>query len=134
MKIATRVHPLLSRACKPTDCAAAKVMLCKVMPRDKTRGNTSALWMKNSPDGLSGVSWLNESRSCCETDGSEALLCILFLYDLQPYMMPNAVVKAANELKDANIIVDVLIDFDVANFKAFVMAAVVVAFESVASW
>lgn len=49
--------------------------------------------------------------------------------------MPTAVIKAAKALNDANIIVDVLIDFDVANLRAFEMAAVAaVMFDWVAAW
>lgn len=49
-------------------------------------------------------------------------------------MMPTAVAKAASELKEANIIVEVLTDLDWANLRAFVMAMVVVAFGVVANW
>lgn len=50
--------------------------------------------------------------------------------------MPIAVAKAANALKHASMMVDVLIDLDVANLRAFEMAAVAAAvvFDSVASW
>lgn len=51
--------------------------------------------------------------------------------------MPKAVAKAAIELNEANIMVDVLTDLDVANLRALVMASVasVVAFEEViARW
>lgn len=49
--------------------------------------------------------------------------------------MPTAVMKAARALKEAKIIVEVLIDFDVANLSAFEMAAVAaVMFDSVAAW
>lgn len=94
------------------------------------------MWMKNSPDGLLFVSCEETPDSKCLTNGSVALRCILFLYCQHPYMMPAAVVKAASELKDANIIVEVLTDLDWANFSAFVKAAVAVAvaFGSVASW
>lgn len=36
--------------------------------------------MKNSPDGLSNVSFENGWLAYRRTDGSDALLCILFLY------------------------------------------------------
>jgi hypothetical protein len=52
-------------------------------------------------------------------------------------MMPKAVAKAAMELNEANIMVDVLTDLDVANLRALVMASVasVVAFaEVIARW
>lgn len=52
MNTAAAVHPLLNRACRPIDWAAAKTTLCIAIPKDKTRGNTSTVWMKNRPDGL----------------------------------------------------------------------------------
>lgn len=46
-------------------------------------------------------------------------------------MIPNAVAKAAVALNEANIMVDVLMDLDVAKLRALVMACVasVVTFE-----
>lgn len=52
-------------------------------------------------------------------------------------MMPKAVAKAAIELNEASIMVDVLTDLDVANLRALVMASVAsaVAFaEVIARW
>lgn len=49
--------------------------------------------------------------------------------------MPTAVIKAAKALNDAKIIVEVLMDFDVANLRALEMAAVAaVIFDCVAAW
>lgn len=52
MNTAATVHPLLNRAFRPIDWAMAKTTLCIDIPRDKTRGNTSTVWIKNRPDGL----------------------------------------------------------------------------------
>lgn len=80
---------------------------------------------------------LRAGRGFMATNGSDVFLCNLrtvFLYVRQPCMIPTAVAKAANALKDANIMVEVRTDFEVANLSAFVMAAVVALLSCVASW
>lgn len=80
VKTATIVQPLLSRACRPTDCAPAKIILWIVIASDSTRGKISMVGMKNSPDGLVGVSGEKGLAVNWVTDGSDDFLCILFLY------------------------------------------------------
>ena len=79
MNIPATVQPLLNRACKPIDWAAAKVVLWTAIPQDKTRGNTSTVWMKNKPEGLSGVGLQRGFISYPMNDGLDDLLRALFL-------------------------------------------------------
>lgn len=74
------MQPLLSRADRPIDWAAAKMMLWMVMPRDSTSGYTSTVLMKKRPDGLGKVSTEVVSISDCQTNASDDLLIALLLY------------------------------------------------------
>lgn len=80
MKTAAAVQPLLNRACRPMDWAAAKIILCAAIPKDKTRGNTSTVRMKHRPDGRSGVGTGRGFISYCMTDALDGLLLAFFLY------------------------------------------------------